>query len=259
MNYFSNSFKYIFRHRLSKQTRGFGVHSPFVFKFVNYVLKEKIPFYNFESIEILRTSLLRDKRNVDIVDFGTGNDRTEVVSAIARKSLKSAKYGQLMFRMICYFKAKNVLELGTSLGITTAYLAASGADIKCVSLEGCPNLAKIAQENFRKLGLQNIEVIKGDINQTLTTALNGFEKLDFVFFDANHQSNAVLRYFDLCLSKVHNDTVLIVDDIKWSKDMEWAWEVIKDNPHVTATIDLYQLGIVFFNADLNKRHYKMHF
>lgn len=259
MNYFRNCFKYIFQHRLSKQTRGFGVHSPFVFRFVNYVLKEKIPFYKFESIEQLRTALLKDKREIDIIDFGTGSDRTEKVSYIARKALKSAKYGQMMFRMICYFKVKNVLELGTSLGITTSYLAASDADIKCVSLEGCPDLAKIAQENFRKLGLQNIEVQQGDINQILTTALNGFEKLDFIFFDANHQSSAVLKYFDSCLSKVHKNTVLVVDDINWSSDMEMAWKIIKDNPKVRTTIDLYQLGIVFFNTDLNKRHYKMHF
>jgi Predicted O-methyltransferase len=259
MNYFSNSFKYIFQYRFSKQTRGFGVHSPFVFKFINYVLREKIPFYNFEPIESLRTSLLSDKRRVDIVDFGTGNDRTEEVSSIARKSLKSAKYGQLMFRIICYFKAKNILELGTSLGVTTAYLAASDKDIKCVSLEGCPNLSEIAQENFRKLGVQNVEVITGNINQTLITALNRFERLDFIFFDANHQSKAILKYFELCLPKMHNDTVLIVDDIKWSKDMENAWEIIKNNPRVRSTIDLYQLGIVFFNADLNKRHYKMYF
>ena len=80
-----------------------------------------------------------------------------------------------------------------------------------------------------------------------------------MFIDANHKSEAILRYFNLCLSKVHSNTVIVIDDIYWSSDMENAWKVIKNHPLVMSTIDLHQMGIVFFNSDLHKRHYKMRY
>ncbi|HET7732429.1 MAG TPA: class I SAM-dependent methyltransferase [Paludibacter sp.] len=204
-------------------------------------------------------NLKKDYRAINITDFGTGSDRTETISAIAYKSLKSAKYGQLLFRIIHYFRAQNVLELGTSLGITTSYLASVSSEIHCTSLEGCPEIAKIARENIDKLAIKNVEIVVGDINSTLANVLNQTNKLDFVFIDANHKSEAILRYFNLCLSKVHSNTVIVIDDIYWSSDMEKAWKVIKNHPQVMSTIDLFQLGIVFFNMDLNKKHYKMRY
>jgi predicted O-methyltransferase YrrM len=173
--------------------------------------------------------------------------------------LKSDKYGQLLFRIANYFKVRNVLELGTSLGVTTAYLATSSTEIKCVSLEGCTQIAAVAKENLQKIGSGNVEIVVGNIDKTLDEVLSQLDKLDLIFLDANHKYESVLCYFDLCLSKIHNDSVLIVDDIYWSKDMEKAWATIKNHPQVMSTIDLFQLGIVFFNADLYKNHYKMRY
>jgi predicted O-methyltransferase YrrM len=222
-------------------------------------LLEKHSYYIFQQIENLRNGLKKDSRAINITDFGTGSNRTETVSAIANKSVKSVKYGQLLFRMVHYFKAQNVLELGTSLGITTSYLAASSSEIRCVSLEGCPEIANIANENFDKLALKNIQIVVGDINNTLVDVVSKTNKLDFVFIDANHKLQATLDYFGLCLTRVHPDTVIVIDDIHYSKEMEKAWGEIKNHPQVTSTIDLFQVGIVFFNTDLHKKHYKMRY
>jgi predicted O-methyltransferase YrrM len=260
MKSFSVIYKYISHFFLARNTRGFGVHSPFLFQFTRYVLCEKHSFYVFHSIENLRVELLKnDSVVLDVKDFGTGDDRSEAVSTIAKHSLGAAKYGQLLFRMVHYFKPQNVLELGTSLGITTSYLASSSSEINCVSLEGCPQIAKVAKENFRKLGLENIELIVGNIDSTLVDVLSKTSKLDFVFMDANHKSQAILNYFELCLTKVHADSIIVIDDINWSDDMRMAWEVVKKHPRVKSTIDLFQLGIVFFNPDLYKKHYKMRY
>jgi predicted O-methyltransferase YrrM len=223
------------------------------------VLREKHSFYVFESIETLRAALKKDGRQVQIVDFGTGVDRTETVRAIAVKSLQSARYAQLLFRMVHHFKSKQVLELGTSLGLTTAYLASNSSEINCVSLEGSPRIAELARENLQKLRIRNAEVVVGNIDDTLGEVLTKTKELDFVFVDANHQSVAVLNYFDKCLTKAHPATVMVFDDIYWSADMEMAWEKIKAHPRVTSTIDLFQFGIVFFNADLHKKHYKVRY
>jgi len=252
-------YKYIIHFFTARNTRGHGVHSPFVFHYINFVLANKESYYVFPQIESLRQNLMKDKRSIDITDFGTGKDRSREVSDIALYSLKSTKYGQLLFRTVNYFKSKNVLELGTSFGITTSYLASSAKDIQCISLEGCPQTAKIAQESFRKLGLENIKIEVGAIDDTLPRVLSEFEKLDLVFFDANHRSDSLLNYFNQCLFKITENSVMIIDDIYWSADMELAWAKVKSHPKVMSTIDLFQIGIVFFNPDLHKKHYKMHY
>jgi len=259
MTNFRQIYKYIFHFFSARNTWGFGVHSPFLFQFTRFVLLEKNSYYAFRSIEKLRGNLEKDSRVLDIEDFGTGTDRRETVSVIAKNSLKSPKHAQLLYRMVHYFKAHNVLELGTSLGVTTSYLASSSTGINCLSLEGSPQIAQIARENINNLGIKNVEIIIGDIDTTLSEALSKIDKLDFVFFDANHQFQAVINYFEQCLDKIHNDTVMVFDDIHWSDDMEGAWREIKKHNEVKSTIDLFQLGIVFFNSDLHKKHYKMRY
>lgn len=252
-------YKYIIHFFLARNTRGFGVHSPFVFKFTNNILVGKGLYYVFSKIESVRSDLKRDKREIDVVDFGCGDYKIRKISDIAKHSLKSPKYGQLLYRIANYFNSRSVLEFGTSLGVTTSYLAASSTEIHCTSLEGCPQTAKIAQENFKKLGLKNINIVLGNIDDTLSNVLNDLPGLDLVFFDANHRSECVLRYFDQCLSKANNNTVMVFDDIYWSADMEMAWNKIKEHPLVTSSIDLFEVGIVFFNPDLHKKHYKMRY
>ena len=252
-------YKYIKHSFTAKNTGGHGVHSPFMYQFSHFVLQENHPFYAFNSIEDLRERMLRDKRILSVTDFGTGVNRSRSVGDIAAKSLKPAKQSQLLFRIVHYIKAQTVLELGTSLGITTAYLASLSPQIKCITIEGCPQIASVAKENFIKLGLDNIELEVGEIDIILPRIVEITPRLDIVFIDANHRSNSVLQYFELCLQRIHNNSIIIIDDIYWSDDMEVAWQTIKDHPKVTSSIDLFYMGIVFFNPDLNKMHYKMRY
>jgi len=252
-------YKYILHFFSARNTRGFGVHSPYLFQFTRFVIYDKSVYYIFPEIENIRTALKKDNSLLDIRDFGTGKDRSRRVSDIAVHSVKSAKYGQLLYKIAHFCKSKNILELGTSLGLTTAYLASSSSKIRCVSLEGSDEISAIANRNFEKLHLKNIQVEVGNIDLTLPKVLHDFDSLDLVFIDANHKLPAIYDYFEQCLIKVHANSILIVDDIHWSADMEKAWNSLKNHPKVTSTIDLFQLGIVFFRADLNKRHYKMRY
>ena len=117
----------------------------------------------------------------------------------------------------------------------------------------------MAIDNFNSLNIKNIQLVIGDIDLTLPKVLNDFDRLDLIFMDANHELQSTLSYFEQSLTKIHNDSVLVVDDIYWSPDMEKAWKRMKEHPRVTSTIDLFQLGIVFFNTDLHKKHYKMRY
>lgn len=243
----------------ARNTRGFGVHSPYLFDFVRYVISEKNPFYIFSNIEKQRNKLLNDTTFFQKIDFGTGESKQFKVCDIAAKSICSPRKGQLLCRVVNYLKLSNILELGTSFGISTAYLASLSNTNNCITLEGCKNTADIARRTFSELNLQNIEIITGNIDQTIHIALSKLSTIDFVYIDANHSFDATLRYFQTILPKLSEKAVVVVDDIYWSKDMKRAWSSVLMNPKVTSTFDLYHFGIAFFNPDLHAKNYKLRF
>lgn len=243
----------------AKHHKGHGVHSPFVFSLIEDVLNEKNEYYAYKDIERARKNLLEDSSTIFVNDYGTGNSRKRQVSEIARTSLKSKKEAQMLFRFACLMQPKNILELGTSLGITTLYLSKARTSANIYSIEGCPNIANIAKQNFKNLGANNITSIVGNINTELPKVLSKIDSLDMVFFDANHTKGATLNYFYQCLEKANNNTVFIFDDIYWSEGMTEAWEEIYKHPAVTYSIDLFHLGMVFFNKEWIKSHFKVKF
>jgi predicted O-methyltransferase YrrM len=247
----------------AKNRKGFGIHSPFVFKLVTQVIHDYTPFYCYAEIEEVRKLLLKNNTTIQVNDLGTGTINNKAkerrISAIAKNSLKPAKQAQLLFRLINYFGYRNLLEIGTSLGITSSYLAKTHSRVKLITLEGCANTARLAQDSFEKLNINNIELMVGNFSQTLPQALDKFNQLDFVFFDGNHTKTATLNYFERCLEKIHNETLFIFDDIYLNNDMEAAWEVIKEHPQVRVTLNLFHLGLVFFRKELTKQHFNLRF
>lgn len=249
------------RHFISS-IRLHGIHSPFVFKFNREVIQSRDHYYVFDEIDALRSLLILSDTKVKHVDFGAGSKKStqeyKKVSEIAKTSAKSSKYGELLFRIAKFSAAKNILELGTSLGLSTIYLATSIEGSKVQTIEGCPNVAKIAKLNFNKLEIDNIEMQVGNFDEVLPEILNKQEKLDLVFFDGNHTEDATLRYFNLCIEKAHQQSVFIFDDIHWSAGMLRAWKQIIAHPKVSVSLDLFQLGIIFFHSGQKKEHFTIH-
>lgn len=199
-----------------------------------------------------------------VEDFGAGSavnkTNTRTVSSIAASSLKSKKYARLLFRIIQYYRPKTIVELGTSFGITTAYLASGSPDARVYTLEGASSIAAISRENFEKLGLKNIFLTEGDFNSSLPGLLAGLQQIDFAFIDGNHRKIPTLDYFKQLLQHSAKDGMLIFDDIHWSKEMEEAWEEIKGHDGVMLTIDLFFIGLVFINPGLKeKQHFSIQF
>lgn len=240
-----------------------SLHSPFLFEFYLKVLKDSALENDFLAIESLREKLLSDIREVEITDLGAGSKLNQSnkrrIKDIARNSQKPAKLAQLFYRIIKYYDYRTILDLGTSLGVTTAYLAKANLSGKVYTFEGCPNTAQIAKENFSDLGVRNIEIIVGDLNNTLQTQLEKIDKIDFAFFDANHRYEPTIEYFEKCLSKVNDDTCFIFDDIYWSSDMKKAWQYIRNHPQVSVSIDIFWVGIVFFRKKQPKQHFVLRF
>ncbi|MGN6491448.1 MAG: O-methyltransferase [Agriterribacter sp.] len=245
--------KYLQYYITAHNGKGHGIHSPFVFDFVTRVLNDRRQFYAFQKIEAQRGLLLLNNEIIEIEDFGAGSAMTasnsRKISNIAKWSLKSPKYARLLFRMVNYFQPPTIIELGTSLGITTSYLAAAQPAATIFTFEGAPAVAALAQQVFRQLNYSNIRLMPGNFDTTLPPFLQKNRKVDFVFVDGNHREEPVLKYFEWLLPFTHGRSILVFDDIHWSAGMESAWKKIIGHPAVTCSIDLFFIGIVFFNPD----------
>jgi len=229
------------------------MHSPFVFDFILNVLNNRNNYQPPLEIEHLRSHLLKDRRVIEIHEMGAGSrtssSNKRAVRDIARSALKSKRLARLLFRLAKHYQPKNVIELGTSLGLTTAYLSKAIASAEIISIEGNPATAAIAEENFQKLSCNNIKVIQGNFDTVLPSVLDKVPVVDLAYIDGNHRYQPTINYFHQFLSKSGSETILVFDDIHWSAEMEKAWDEIKSHPSVQYTIDIFSLGFVFFRKE----------
>ncbi len=252
----------IFKYLITAQDEH-AIHSPFVFDLYCSVIKKDEQLPKHEAITALRRKMLLSQEDISITDFGAGSkiNRSNLrkVKDIAKNSQKPPRLGRLFYRLIQHFGSKTIIDLGTSLGMTTAFLASANTNGKVNSFEGCPETAKVAVQNFEQLDLKNIEVIIGNIDETLQKTLPTLPSIDFVFFDANHRYEPTVKYFETCLEYAHEESLFVFDDIHWSAEMEQAWEYIKAHSSVTLTIDLLWVGLVFFRKKQPKQNFTLRF
>lgn len=257
-------FRYLRFRGQAHHSKGHGVHSPFVFDFITDVMNDRGQYYYYGAIEGLRESLLRRREKIEVEDMGagsaTGAGRQRRIGEIARNAAKPARIGQLLFRIANYYQPRNILELGTSLGLSTAYLAAGNLNASVVSIEGSQAIAAIARENFRALGLPHIRVEEGNFDRVLPDLLKRNASPDLVFVDGNHRLEPTLAYFEQLLSCMSPESIIIFDDIHWSPDMELAWQKISADNRVMLSIDLFFIGLVFINPAFKvKQHFRIRF
>jgi len=251
---------------LSRARDEHALHSPFLFALYTQVIRARTGLKAlFAPIRALRKELRKSRQIITIADYGAGSkineSRQRTVGDIARNSQKPARFGRLLFRLIRRFEASNIVDLGTSLGMTTAYMAEATKSYggRVLTFEGCPETAAVARQNFDQLAIENVSIVVGNLDETLAPQIASLEPVDFVFFDANHRYEPTVRYFETCLTNIHNDTVFVFDDIHWSDEMERAWAYIKAHPAVSVTVDLFWVGLVFFRREQPKQDFILRF
>ncbi len=240
----------------------YNVHSPFVYQFVVNVLdaRKQKPFYH--EIELVRSQMLSSNALIEVLPLGAAQNQSiskQPLKKLTKNTSKSAKYGELLERICSFINPQYAIEIGTSVGISTLYQAHGIANGFLISLEGNPKSIEIAKYNAEKLGLQNIQFIEGLFENTLPEVVHQLPQIDYVFFDGNHSIAATLQYFEWCLTKAHENTVFIFDDIRWSDDMQLAWKKICNHEKVIVTLDLFFLGIVFFRPNQSKEHFTLRY
>lgn len=212
--------------------------------------------HSLSEINSLRDHLEKDKRTIQITDYGAGSKHqdanTRVVGQIARYAGISRRYGTLLFDLLSYYKPKTIIELGTSVGLSSMYMAKACPTATIISHEGCAQTAAIAVENFKKLKIDHINLVLGKFEDTLKDSLEKYKAPDWIYLDGNHRKVPTLAYFDLCLKYIDGEAILVFDDIHWSKEMEEAWEKIKSHEAVVRSVDLFKWGLVFIGKEKAK-------
>lgn len=245
------------------------LHSPFVFDLYQTAIKKQKHHLKFKAIEKCRTYLLKNVEIVSYYDLGAGSnllstETKKVVKDLAKAHLKPARIAQIIHQIVLKYKHKNIIELGTSLGITSGYIASAIKEnypleeTNFTTIEGIHDIRNVALKQFDELELSNyINSIAGSFNEKLEGVLKNYQSIDVFFVDGNHTYEATMEYFNKALPLAHNDSVFIFDDIYWSPGMTKAWEEIKLNKNVQQTVDLFFIGLVFFRKEQNRQHFKL--
>ena len=240
-----------------------SLQAPFIYNLYTKFILNDFNKSNFELIEKTRKKLVQSNLLVSPTSWGAPStvhtNKSKVkVSTIAKEGLTKPKISRLLARLIEYNDSKNIIELGTSFGLNTLYLA-NKTDSSVTTFEGSADIADIALTNFEYFKKQNIKLVTGNIDSTLPDFTNSRISIDFAYLDANHRYQPTIKYFETILKRMHDNSILVVDDIYWSKEMTKAWNEIKEHPQVTHTLDLFSVGIVFLKPDLIKTHYRLMF
>ncbi len=248
---------------LQQARSSFDIHPPFLYTLVSEVLDDRHAYPEYRLVEGLKRELLKRKEPVEVTDLGAGSTATRknvrTISEITRHSSKSRKHGRLLFRLSRFLKPGTILELGTAMGISSAYLALGHDTSRVTTIEGCSNIAGLAGENLQTLGLGHVTVVNGEFQDVLPGYLERTGQVDLAFIDGNHREEPTLAYFEQILTKTVNGSCIVFDDIHWSEGMENAWDQIARHPKVTLSVDLFHLGLVFFRKELTKQHFTVRF
>lgn len=238
-----------------------GIHSPFVYEFATKVCHDKSHFEDYNLLIKEKKHLFSNRNLIETVDFGVKAGEKEFITYrirvqdLAKMRSLSDKYLFFLYRLIRHFQPSNVLEFGTSTGLSGLAISLATKNGKLISMEGCASVASIAQGNFDRNHVNNAEIIIGNFNNVLSSAINKMSSLDLVFFDGNHRKEALIDYVHYCLPYTTDQSIFVFDDIKSSPEMKEAWDYIQNLEAVSISVDLYRMGIVFFRTGIQKQHF----
>jgi len=237
--------------------RRHGIHSPFVYDFGDKCLNLPVPAYEFNMFKDLKASFLADKTLIDVNDLGAGSKKLKSkrsVQQIARTAGSSDKYGKLLFRLVAHYQPKNVLELGTSLGLGTYLLAAGDANVAVTTVEGCANTYDFARRRFPSSQHHKVMFV----NSSFTDFLMGLSSdtlFDLIYIDGDHRSESLFEQLELLAPHTHDESVIVLDDIRWSKDMLRGWKELVKSKDYHLSIDLFKVGILLKRSHQEKEHF----
>ena len=249
--------KHFIKHFLTAKRNGHGIHSPFAYKLCEEVFYNTLSFYDFEELNKIRQQLLEDEQVLEIQDLGAGSKtfsgNKRKIKNLVLNGTSNTKQSELLYKLINFLNCQNCIELGTSIGLNTLYLAKANKNAKVISIEGSKDLVEFASKLASKNKTENIQFMNANFDDVFSNLINNTKSLDFLYVDGNHRYEATLNYFNLALEKKNNNSVFVFDDIYWSKGMTKAWKQIQQHSSVTLSIDTFYFGLVFFREEIKEK------
>lgn len=236
-----------------------GIHSPFIFQLEKKCLNDTTNYQDYVKLSRFRESVTHNNKYLIIEDHGAGSkvfkSNYRKISNILKRNSSTIKDARLLYRLCDYFKVSHVLELGTSLGIATHAMAVARPLAQIITVEGSKEVYDFAKENFLKTGLKNVDFVNATFTDFFTDHKNKTTIYDLVFIDGHHDGAATLYYFEQLLKLIHKDSIIVIHDIYWSKDMTATWDQICHHPQVSASINCYSLGIVLLREEQEQEQF----
>lgn len=247
----------IIKYQLKAKGRH-GIHSPFVYKMVENVFSKPLESSILSATLEARNRLEKDFRVIKFSDFGAGSKKLSkhrTVRETYRQSATTLKYASVLSRLCTYYKPKNILELGTSLGMGTLHLSWGNPKATIHTVDACEEVQEIAKELISNQLKNNHKIIFH--NQLFVDYLNQEKdmKYDLVYLDGHHDGVATLNYVEMLTNKISNECILIIDDIRWSEDMFQAWNELIKSQKFNVSIDIFRMGILIPRKEQRKEHF----
>ncbi len=239
----------------------YNIHSPFVFEFVKDIIEDERNFYAFDLIKKIKYDLKQRQTTIKLNDLGAGslvsttNERT--IAEIVNNSVASQKKIQFLFKLCLKYQPETILELGTSLGLSSLVMQLANIRSTITTVEGDATIADIAHNIHTENNIHTIEIVNQPFDVFLKNK-NTDSKFKLILIDGNHAYSPTIKYFEILTHNIDNECIMIFDDINWSQDMRRAWDEIKSNKKVRLSIETFEYGIVFFNSDFKeKQHFNI--
>jgi predicted O-methyltransferase YrrM len=163
----------------------------------------------------------------------------------------SPLWGEFLLRLTRELAPRSSVELGTALGLSTAYQAA-GLELNgtgtLTTFEGAKAWAAVAEQGLSDLGLSERATVEvGPIDETLPRALTRIGPIDYAYLDADHTEEATVKHFDTILPHMAPGGVAVLDDIAFSREMSRAWHAIRRRDRVSTSLALGRMGVLAFD------------
>ena len=251
-------FQYLSYKLFARHKHGHSIHSPLVYNMIKNVLNRYETKPVFNQIEELRKAYIRNGETISAGNYGAGSkrirDRPVKIKDLIKTSAVSEKYGKMLHFFALWYQPGFIIELGTSLGISTAYLASAVPATKISTIEGNAKLAAIACKNFQNLKLENIEQVTGIFETELPEILKTVSGKLMVFIDGDHRYERLISYYTR-ISQYQSECFMIFDDIRWSEEMHIAWKKIISDNKIRISVDLFFMGIAVTGINVKKQHF----
>jgi hypothetical protein len=231
-------------YRKIRYRKGFGVHSPFVYNLITKVVEEKHNYYALAEIEALRQQMRTDPE----------------WNQTATREILSAAYGALLFRMVNFFKCRNVIAIECSTGITGLYLAMAARNrCNCWLLSEHNKVTPQIRQFAATHNLSKLQYLDGDCCERITRLRGQLQEVDLLLIRQLPETLTAEELLRTCRPLIKQHSILILDGISRKKEMRNTWQLLKQDAQTRLMLDLYTLGIVFFDNKLPKQYYKVYF